>query len=57
MRARISSPIAFGIQARRDRFIEPQDHAEVLHVGADGLGDAGVLHLHRDVAAVGEVAL
>ena len=40
------------VDPRRDLLHQPQDHAEVLHVGADGLGDAGVLHLDRHVAAV-----
>ena len=31
---------------------EAQDHPEVLHVRPDGLGDARVLDLHRDLAAV-----
>ena len=52
MRERISSPIAFGIEARRDALHQPQDDPEVLHVRAHGLRDAGVLDLDRDVAAV-----
>ena len=40
------------VEARRDLLHQPQDHPEVLHVRADRLGDAGVLDLHRDLAAV-----
>ena len=46
-----------GIQARRDHLHEPQDDPEVLHVGADGLRDARVLHLDRDVAPVVQARL
>ena len=52
MRERISSPMRLRIEARRDALHEPQDHPEVLHVRADGLRDARVLDLDRDVAAV-----
>ena len=42
------------VQAGRDRLHQPQDHPEVLHVGADGGADARVLDLDRDVAPVVE---
>ncbi len=40
------------VEPRRDPLHQPQDQPEVLHVGPHGLGDARVLHLDRDVAAV-----
>ena len=40
------------VEPGRDLLHQPQDHPEVLHVGPDGLGDARVLHLDRDLAAV-----
>ena len=46
-----------GVEARRDRLHEPQDHPEVLHVRAHGGVDARVLDLDRDVAPVVEARL
>ncbi len=45
------------VQARGDHLHEPQDDPEVLHVGADGLGHARILHLDRDVAPVVQARL
>ena len=45
-----------GVQPGRDRLHEPQDHPEVLHVGAHGGVHPGVLDLDRDVAAVVEAS-
>ena len=46
-----------GVEARRDRLHEPQDHPEVLHVRAHRGVDARVLDLDRDVAPVVEARL
>ena len=54
MRPRISSPIAFGSRPGAIDAHEAQDHPHVLHVGADRVGDARVLHLDGDVATVVE---
>src|SRR5919202_2713810 len=43
-----------GVEAGRQGLGEAQEHARVLHVGTDGLGHAGILDLHGDVAAVRE---
>ena len=40
------------VEAGRDPLHQPQDHPEVLHVGPDRGGDARVLDLDRDDAAV-----
>ena len=42
------------VEAGRHPREQAHDHAEVLEVGADGAGDARVLHLDGDLAAVGE---
>ncbi len=42
------------VHPRRDPLREPENQAEVLHVGAHGGGDARVLDLDRDLAAVRE---
>ena len=52
MRSRISSAERLRVEAGRDALHQPQDQPEVLHVGADGAGDARVLDLDRDVAPV-----
>ena len=40
------------VHAGRERLRQPQEQAQVLHVGAHGARDAGVLHLDGDAAAV-----
>ena len=56
MRARTSSAVALTSRPGRDPLQQPQDHPEVLHVGPDRLGDARVLDLDRDLAAVVQAA-
>ena len=46
-----------GLETRRHPLHQPQDHAEVLHVGPHSGRDAGVLHLDRHAATVVEVGL
>jgi hypothetical protein len=45
-------PDRLGVELGGDRPGEPEQHPEVLHVGADRVVDAGVLDLDGDVAAV-----
>ena len=52
MRLRTSSAVALTSRPGRDPLQQPQDHPEVLHVGPHRLGDARVLDLDRDLAAV-----
>ena len=52
MRSLISPRQRLHVEARRDPLHQPHDHPQVLHVRAHGAGDARVLDLHRDLAAV-----